>query len=139
MLWNNLIFATTLFFGWLLFDSVGSLLGSPLEGVYYPLASGWLKSVPADWANKPKHAAPLYLLLFLGVWVYFLWQEGLRKGSRIATLISAFLVAPFWIVSAVSTDMYDLHINSYWLVSLIYANISFFLFAFFGNRNRLDF
>ena len=65
MLWNNLIFATTLFFGWLLFDSVGSLLGSPLEGVYYPLASGWLKSVPADWTNKPKLAAPLYLLLFL--------------------------------------------------------------------------
>ena len=138
MLWKNLKLAATIFFGWLLFDSFSSLLGSPLEGVYYPLASGWLKSAPADWTNKPWFAAPLYLLLFSGIWVFFVWKEGYPRGARLAALISAFLVAPFWIVSAVTTDMYDLWINPYWLASMIYTNISFFLFAFFGGKRRLD-
>ena len=137
MLWKNLKFATIVFFGWLLIDSMSSLLGSPLEGVYYPLASGWLKSVPTDWTNKPWFAAPLYLLLFSGIWVFFIWKEGASRGARLAALFSAFLVAPFWIVSAVTVDMYDLRINPYWLASMIYTNISFFLFAFFGGKHRL--
>ncbi|MFC1681063.1 hypothetical protein ACFL1S_04615 [Pseudomonadota bacterium] len=117
---------------------MSSLLGSPLEGIYYPLASGWLKSVPADWTNKPWFAAPLYLLLFSGIWILFLWKEGALRGARLASLFSAFLVAPFWIISAVTTDMYDLRINPYWLASMIYTNISFFFFAFFGDGHRLD-
>lgn len=138
MLWNNLKIATTIFFGWLLIDSVSSLLGSPLEGIYYPIASGWLKSAPADWTDKPWFAALLYLLLFSGIWIFFILQEGLPKGARLAALFSAFLVAPFWIISSVTTDMYDLRINLYWLASLIYTNVSFFLFAFFGGKRPLD-
>jgi len=138
MFWKNLQFATTIFFGWLLIDSVSSIVGSPLEGVYYPLASGWLKSVPADWTNKPWFSAPLYLFLFSSIWTFFMWKDGVRQGARLAAFVSAFVLAPFWIVSAVSADMYDLRINSYWLASLIYANISFFLFALLGNRARMD-
>lgn len=59
------------------------------------------------------------------------------KGARLAALFSAFLIAPFWIVSAVTMDMYDLRINTYWLASLIYTNISFFLFSFFGDKRHL--
>ena len=137
MLRKNLIIATAIFFGWLLIDSMSSLLGSPLEGVYYPLASGWLKSVPTDWTHKPWFTAPLYLSLFSGIWVFFIWKEGAPRGARLAALFSAFLVAPFWIVSAVTMDMYDLRINPYWLASMIYTNISFFLFACFGDARRL--
>ena len=79
MLCNNLIFATTLFFGWLLFDSVGSLLGSPLEGVYYPLASGWLKSVPADWTNKPS-LQPRCICYCFWVFGFFSVAGGVKEG-----------------------------------------------------------
>ena len=40
--------ALILFFGWFAADAVMSLLAQPLEGIYYPMASGGLKSMPND-------------------------------------------------------------------------------------------
>lgn len=70
--------------------------------------------------------------------MFSLRKEGLPGGARLASFVSAFLVAPFWIVSAESADMYELDLNPYWLTSMIYANVSFLLSALFGGKPRLD-
>lgn len=139
MIWTNFKIAAVLFFGWFLLDSVFSVfLSSPLEGIYYPAASGRLKSIPADWTNKPWFGAPMYLTLFTSIWIFFVKKEGVIKGLRLSAIVTAFTMAPFWIVSSVTADMYQLDINIYWLVTMIYANISFFVFGFIGRGNLED-
>jgi hypothetical protein len=134
MLRKNLTLALLLFFGWLVLDSICSLMGKPLGGIYYPLASGRLKSVPVDWSVKTEFAAPLYFLLFASLWGFFVRFAGVVNGSRPAALISAFLTLPFWIVPTLAADLYDLEINKYWLVSMFYVNISFFLHGCVSKR-----
>jgi hypothetical protein len=106
--------ALILFFGWFAADTLMSLLAQPLEGIYYPMASGRLKSVPHDWTQKPWFGAPLYL-------------------ARLAALTTAFLMAPFWIVSVISADLHGLDVNGWWAASMAYANISFLLYSFIGD------
>ena len=67
----------------------------------------------------------------------FVRKEGIVKGLRLASIVTAFTMAPFWIVSSVSADIYQLDINGYWLATMIYSNISFFVFGFFG-KGTLD-
>lgn len=139
MLWTNFKIAAALFFGWFLIDSTSSIvLGHPMEGIFYPAASGTLKSLPADWTNKPWFGAPMYLLVFSSIWLFLVRKEGSDKGLRLAAIITAFSMAPFWIVSSVSADMYGLDINPYWLASMIYANISFLIFGFIGKGSIKD-
>lgn len=139
MLWKNFLFAAALFFGWLVLDSVSSLfLNSPLEGMYYPLASGRLKHMHHDWTDKWRYAAPLYLAVFGGAWFLFLRKAGLYAGARLAALVTAFVMLPFWFVSWVTMDMYELELNGWWLASMIYANVSFLLFGFFGMGRLRD-
>lgn len=138
MLWINLKIALLVFFGWFAVDSIVSILGKPMEGIFYPMASGRLKSIGADWTQKPWFGAPMYLTLFAGVWLSFLWRGGLLAGARIAALITAFVMPPFWIVSSVSADMYDLELNGYWLASMVYCNFSFFLSGFLGSGRAED-
>jgi hypothetical protein len=138
VLWTNFKIAAFLFFGWFVLDSVYSvLLGSPLEGIYYPAASGRLKNVPYNWANKPWFAAPMYLAVFASLWIILLKKGGL-KGLRIAAIITAFTMLPFWVVSAVSADMYELTINKLWLFTMIYSNLSFFIFGTVGKGRSED-
>ncbi len=138
MIWTNFKIAAILFFGWFVLDSLSSVfLGSPMEGIYYPAASGRLKSIPLDWSNKPWFGAPMYLVIFAAIWIFFVRKEGVVKGLRLASIVTAFTMAPFWIVSSVSADMYQLDINGYWLATMIYSNISFFIFGFLG-KGTLD-
>ncbi len=125
--------ALILFFGWFAADTLMSLLAQPLEGIYDPMASGRLKSVPHDWTQKPWFGAPLYLALFAAIWLFFVRREGPRKGVRLAALTTAFLMAPFWIVSVISADLHGLDVNGWWAASMAYANISFLLYSFIGD------
>ncbi len=137
MLRKNVIFAAVLFFGWLLADSIASLVfGSPLPGVHYPLASGTLKYAPYDWTDRSLTEAPLFLAAFGALW-WFLLRRG-SGGLRAASLISAFLVAPFWIVSAITADLYRLDLNGWWLASMLYANLSFLVYGFLGSGRAGD-
>jgi hypothetical protein len=136
MLRVNFRLALLLLFGWLLVDSIYSILGNPLAGIYYPLASGRLKSIPLDWSAKPWFSAPLYLAVFTCLWLAFARRTAPSGGLRAASLVTAFIMAPFWIVSAVTADMYGLGLNGYWLASMIYANLSFFLHAFAGGGTQ---
>ena len=138
MLRLNFRLAFVLFFGWLLIDSIFSLVGHPLSGIYYPLASGILKSVPVDWTAKTWYAAPIYLTAFATLWVLLARMMRVARGSRASALITALVMAPFWIVSAVTMDMYDLELNRFWLASMIYANLSFLLYAFLGEGRPED-
>lgn len=138
MLWINLKIAALLFFGWFGVDALVSIAGSPLEGIYYPMASGRLKSVGADWMDKPWFGAPLYFLVFASFWLFMMRREGAVTGARVASLFTAFLMPTFWIVSSISADLYDLKINGYWLASMIYCNLSFFLFGFVGRGSSED-
>jgi len=139
MIWTNFKIASVLFFGWFVIDSAFSLmLSSPLEGIYYPVASGRLKSIPGDWTNKPWFGAPMYLTIFVTIWVFFIRKEGVVKGLRLAAIITAFTMAPFWIVSLVSVNIYQLEVNRIWLVSMIYSNFSFLVFGFIGRGNLED-
>lgn len=139
MLWSNFKIAAVLFFGWFILDSASSIfLGSPIEGIYYPAASGIIKSNPGDWSNKSWFGAPLYLSIFSAIWIFFVRKEGKYKGLRLAAIVTAFTMAPFWIVSSISADMYALDINSYWIATMIYSNISFFIFGFVGRGNIED-
>ncbi len=125
--------ALLLLFGWFAADTLVSLLGRPLEGVYYPMASGRLKSMPNDWTQKAWFGAPMYLVIFAAIWLFFLRKEGPRKGLRLASLTSAFLMAPFWIVSLISADMLGLDLNGWWVASMVFANCVFLLYAFIGD------
>lgn len=149
MIWKNLQIAVFVFFAWLIADAASSLLSAPLDGVYYPLESGRIKrsifgfrlgiaTEAGDWTDKRQFAALFFLLMFGAVWWLFVRREGAYKGTRIAALISAFLMAPFWIVTSVSADLYDLSINGYWLASMVYCNVSFFLYGFIGRGNTED-
>jgi hypothetical protein len=139
MPWNNFKIAAVLFFGWLMLDSVSSIfLSSPMDGIYYPAASGTIKSHSGDWSNKPWFGAPLYLVIFSCIWFFFVKKEGVYKGLRLAAIVTSFTMAPFWIVSVISADMYELTINSYWLITMIYSNISFLIFGFIGRGNIED-
>lgn len=138
MIWKNLRFAALLFFSWLLLDCILSISYSPMPGIYYPAASGTLKSLPPDWTNKPWYGAPIYLMAFSCIWLLFVRKAGFDKGLRVAALVTAFAMAPFWIVSAISADMYELEVNHYWLASMIYANASFFIFGFIGRGDIED-
>ncbi len=138
MMWKGFLLATLLFFGWFAVDTVCSLLGSPLQGIWYPMASGTLKHVPPDWTMKPVLAAPLYLAVFGGFWALVIGRAGLRQGLRVAALFTAFAMAPFWIVSCVSVDMYGLEISGWWLASMIYCNVVFLLFGFVGRGRAED-
>ncbi len=60
------------------------------------------------------------------------------QGLRLAAIITAFVMAPFWIVSAISADLYKLDVNGYWLASMIYANVSFLVFGFVGRGRAED-
>ena len=125
--------ALLLFFGWFAADTLVSLLGHPLEGVYYPMASGWLKSMPNDWSQKAWFGAPLYLAVFTAIWWFFVSREGLRKGLRLAALTTGFVMLPFWIVSLVSADLHGLEVNGWWAASMVFANITFLLYGFIGD------
>lgn len=138
ILWKNFLVATFLFFGWFSVDALCSLLATPLEGIWYPAASGRLKHVPADWTAKPVLAAPLYLLAFGGFWAVVLHKAGMRQGLRVAALFTAFAMAPFWIVSCVSADLYGLEVSGWWLASMIYCNVSFLLFGLVGRGSPED-
>jgi hypothetical protein len=135
---RNLYIAAVLFFGWFAVDSIMSLFGNPLEGLYYPMASGRLKQLPHDWTQKPWFGAPLYLAIFATIWILFIRREGPRKGARLAALTTGFIMAPFWIVSLVSADMYGLEINSWWAWSMAYANASFLFYGFVGSGRSED-
>ena len=80
----------------------------------------------------------MYLLIFSSIWIFLVRKEGLFNGLRIAAIVTAFVMAPFWIVSSVSSDMYELDVNSYWLASMVYSNISFFIFGFIGRGGIED-
>ena len=134
----NFKLALLLLFGWLIADSLYSILGQPLSGIYYPLASGRLKSVAVDWSAKSWFSAPVYLAAFASVWIVFTKVMQINNGRRAASLVTGFVMAPFWIVSSVTTDMYDLELNGYWLASMIYANLSFLLYAFIGEGRQKD-
>ncbi len=138
MLRFNFKLALVLLFGWLLADSVYSILGNPLSGIYYPLASGRLKSLPEDWSTKPWYSAPIYLFAFASIWIVLTQIMQISQGDRAAALVTAFAMAPFWIVSSLTMDLYNLGLNGYWLASMIYANVAFFLYAFFGDGKRDD-
>ena len=139
MIWSNFKIAAVLFFGWFVLDSVSSVFfGSPMEGIYYPAASGTLKSVPGDWTSKPWFGAPMYCAIFAAIWIFFVKKEGIVKGLRLAAIVTAFTMAPFWIVSSISADMYELDVNGYWLTTMVYSNISFFIFGFIGKGNLED-
>jgi hypothetical protein len=138
MLRLNFKLALVLFFGWLLADSVYSILGNPLSGIYYPLASGRLKSVAVDWSTKPWFSAPIYLAAFACIWIVLTKIMRITNGLRAASLVTAFVMAPFWIVSSVTMDVYNLELNGYWLASMIYSNISFLLYAFLGDGKPED-
>ena len=125
--------ALILFFGWFAADAVMSLLAQPLEGIYYPMASGRLKSMPNDWSQKPWFGAPLYLAIFAAIWLLFVRREGRRKGTRLAALTTAFVMLPFWSVSLISADMHGLDVNVWWAASMAYANIAFLLYGFIGD------
>ena len=109
-----------------------------MEGIFYPAASGTIKSTPGDLSQKPWFGAPLYLAIFSIIWVFLLRKEGLMQGLRLAAIITAFVMAPFWIVSAISADLYKLDVNGYWLASMIYANVSFLVFGFVGRGRAED-
>ena len=96
MLRLNFKLALVLLFGWLLADSVYSILGNPLSGMYYPLASGRLKSVPTDWTTKPWYSAPVYFAAFACIWILFSHLVRVSKGLRAASLVTALVMAPFW-------------------------------------------
>ena len=132
-LWIALI----LFFGWLAVDAAASLLGHPLEGVHYPMASGRLKSMPHDWTAKSAFWAPFFLAVFAAIWLFFMRREGPRKGVRLAALTTGFVMPPFWIVSLISADLHGLDVNGWWAVSLAYANITFLLYGFIGDGDPL--
>ncbi len=138
MIWNNFLVASMVFFGWLLLDAIGSLMGAPLEGVYYPGASGWLRGVPRDWTQKPAFLAPLYLGVFALLWYGLMQKAGARQGLRVAALITSFVLVPFWVVSLVTADAYDLTLSSWWVRSMAYANLSFFLYGFLGSGKSED-
>lgn len=139
MLWSNFKIAAVLFFSWFIVDSASSIfLGSPLEGIYYPAASGTLKSMPGDWTNKAWFGAPLYFVIFSSIWIFFIRREGKYKGMRLAALVTSFIMAPFWIVSIISADVYGLEISTYWLLTMIYSNVSFLIFGFIGKGNIED-
>lgn len=139
MIWTNFKIASILFFGWFAVDTASSVfLGSPMDGIYYPAASGKLKSIPGDWTNKPWFGAPMYIGLFGTIWVFFVRKEGVIKGLRLAAIVTAFTMAPFWIVSLVSADLYKLDINGLWLITMIYSNISFLIFGFLGKGDLED-
>jgi hypothetical protein len=139
MLGGNFKLAAVLFFGWFILDSASSIIfSSPFEGIYYPAASGAIKSIPGDWTHKPWFGAPLYLCLFASIWIFFVRVEGMHKGLRLAAIVTAFVMAPFWIVSSISADMYQLDVNGYWLASMIYANVSFFTFGLLGHGKAGD-
>lgn len=133
-----LLIALAVFFGWFIVDTLASLAGRPLEGVFYPMASGWLKSMPNDWTQKAWFGAPLYLAVFGAVWFFFVRREGMRKGLRLAALTTAFTMVPFWVVSAVSAEMYGLELNGWWLGSMACANLVFLLYGFIGDGNTRD-
>ena len=80
----------------------------------------------------------MYLAIFLAIWIFLIKKEGQHKGLRLAAIITAFAMARFWIVSSISADMYGLDINSYWLATMIYSNISFLIFGFIGKGNIQD-
>jgi hypothetical protein len=138
MLRLNFKLGLVLLFGWLAADSVCSILGAPLEGIYYPLASGRLKTEFVDWTAKTWYSAPVYLAAFACLWFVIIQRAQTNKGLRAASLITAFVMAPFWIVSSVTMDMYNLELNGYWLASMIYANIAFLLHAFLGDGSHDD-
>jgi hypothetical protein len=56
----------------------------------------------------------------------------------ITAIVTASAMAPFWIVSSLSADMYQLDTNNYWLMTMIYSNFSFFAFGFSGKGNIED-
>jgi uncharacterized membrane protein (UPF0136 family) len=128
-----LLIALILFFGWFAVDALASLFGQPLEGVHYPMASGRLKSMPHDWTAKAAFWAPLYLVIFAAIWFFFVRREGPRKGLRLASLATAFVMVPFWVVSLVSADLHGLEVNGWWAASMAYANITFGLYGFIGD------
>ncbi len=136
-----LALALLLFFGWLVADVLASLLGHPLAGVHYPMASGRLKSMPHDWTVKSAFWAPLFLVVFAAIWGFFVRREGLRKGARLAALTTGFVMPPFWIVSVIGADLHGLDINGWWAASLAYANITFLLYGFIGDGDpsRINF
>lgn len=133
-----LYLALIIFFGWFALDTLASLAGRPLEGIFYPMASGRLKSIPNDWTQKAWFGAPLYLALFGAVWFFFVHREGARKGLRLAALTTAFTMVPFWVVSAVSADSYGLEVNGWWVGTMAAANLVFLLYGFVGDGRTED-
>jgi hypothetical protein len=114
-------FATVLFFGWLIIDSASSiLLSRSLEGVYLTVGG---KLVPFN------------LIVFVVIWFISYLIEG---GFRAAAFISSLLLPPFWVVPLVTADMHDLKLNYFWLVSMIFSNVIFLIFAFFGKGTKKD-
>lgn len=140
MLWNNFRLAVVLFFGWFLVDSLASIFFTPIEGIYYPMASGTDRNIMrfVDWSNKPPLSAPLILLAFSSIWIFFIRKAGLYNGLRVSALLTTFAMLPFWVVSSVTADMYNFEVNGYWLASMIYSNISFFIFGLIGKGDLED-
>jgi len=79
----------------------------------------------------------MYLAVFTSLWVVLVRKEGLT-GLRVAAIITAFTILPFWVVSAVTADMYELTINKLWLYTMVYSNLSFFIFGFMGKGSLED-
>lgn len=140
MLYRNLIVALLLFFGWLGADAIVSLLGNPLDGVHYPMQSPRMRAVvysETSWIDKTSFTALFFLVMFGLLWWFFIRQAGMLKGARVASIITAFTMLSFWFVPAVSADLHDLELNGWWLASMIYCNIAFFLYGFLG-RGSID-
>jgi len=72
------------------------------------------------------------------MWLFFLRRAGVINGARVAALITAVVMVPFWIVSLVSAELYDLDLNGVWVVCMIYTNASYFLYGFFGSGRAAD-
>lgn len=133
MISKNFLVAAVTFFAWLFADSASSLLlDRPLPGIYYPMESGTLKSVGRDWSKRSRWGAPIVLAAFAGMWALLINRTGIGTGLRLAALISAFVMVPFWVVTLASADLYDLSLNGYWVASMVYANVSFLLYGFVG-------
>lgn len=141
MMWKNLLIAAALFFGWLVVDSIASIAGQPLEGVHYPMQSRRMLSNVYDehnWTEKTRYIAPFFLAVFAVLWWYLMRRAGRFDGTRVAAIITAFVMVSFWVVPAVSADMYELELNGYWLASMMYCNAVFFLYGFIGRGTIED-
>lgn len=122
--------ATILYFGWLVLDIITRAFGYPIEGIYYSAGSRTLS--PLNQANWSTHDfyRPIWILIISAVpWLIFIKYAGVN-GARLVAFALSFILIGFVVVPLVTADMYNLSINYYWLFSMLYCAIVFFISLF---------